>query len=220
MILSRYSLLIAPYNAQLVALMDSNFGIYALTFLFFLGIILIVFSSRLTNFIIYHHTSVIITAIAWYCLEKEDHTKSTYFFIGSTCAQITWFVTVKKFVKRRFGLLLVLLGIYIPRICIEYGESGWYDLLYVFIFGCSIALCIYRSEFFRVLVGCFTGSCVVCGCIGYLVAKKIVSTPALFSAVASTCIGMIINYRLASKKQVNVSRIHTDNLQFKEVITN
>lgn len=129
------------------------------------GISCIIFIKDITSFIIYHHTSTFITIIGWFILSKREAEKSSYFFIGSTCANITYFLAVKNRLKKDIFLILILFLFYFPVLDIAYDMQGFLFLtLSIF-----IILLYFKVDkfFFKIVVCCFIGTCIMVGTFVY-----------------------------------------------------
>ncbi|KAM0674291.1 hypothetical protein GVAV_002368 [Gurleya vavrai] len=203
MILKQYEIITKPYLNQIEILFNSSYYKLIILAVLITSLVILLFSSRLTTFIIYHHTSIVITALGWFILSKKEHPNSSYFFIGSSCAQITYFVTVKKIIKRKIGLLLILWLIYLPLILLKIMS----DVLYIFLCVISLVVCILYGEFFRIWVGCFVGGCLCSGSIGFISNEKVVSPQTVFSAFLCAITGVIFNYKFMirhKKKKIQI----------------
>lgn len=209
MILEYYLQIIEPYTKQLDKIFTSKLKIPLSIIVYFTGLIVVIFPHKFKTLLIFQHTSVTITTIAWFILSQKEHSNSSHFLFGSICAQITYFVTVKKITKNRFTFFLIICLFYLPLICSKYTN----DLVYIFLCIFCFAICIYKVKLFIISVICFSGGCVTSGITCFWIKDEVICFEGILAAVLLSISSIIINFTLKKRKRkqkVYIERLDVD----------
>lgn len=195
-----YLNLIQPYADNISEFLENRLVAYVLLILIAcMGLMLILFPRKMNRLIVYNHTSLFLAVICWYILSKRDFSKSSYFFIGTCCTHLTYFINVGSILNENICILLFLTIFYFPILDVLYEMDGIL-LLTCFVF--SLMVLIMKKRLFLALGVIFMGSCMIVGSMTYLFTGKLLEKYTFLGIFVVYSLGLLFNYYM--KKEVLV----------------
>lgn len=191
MIMKYYIELTEPYAINIQNFLTNGYIEYpSLICIAVIGIMLLLFPRKMTRLIIYNHTGLVLAIIGWYVLSKHDFSNSSYFFIGTLCTHVTYFLNIKKCFSDNIYILLFLILLYFPIIDVVYEMDG---VLFLTCIMFSIMILVIRKNMFLVLGVLFMGSCLVVSSIVYIMTQTLLGKYGFLGIFVTCCVGVLFN---------------------------
>lgn len=180
-----------PYANNLKDFLKNKYiAIPSLAFLSLMGLMFILFPLKMNKLIIYNHTSLLLAIIFWYILSHRDYCKSSYFFIGTLCTHMTYFINLKQYWSDNVYTLFFLIILYFPILDVAYEMHG---LLFMVCIIFSMMILYVKRRIFVALSTIFIGSYIIVCSLIYLATQQLLGKFGILGIFVVCSAGILFN---------------------------